>query len=66
MEESSSEWASPIVMVTKKDGTNRISVNYRRLNAEAKFDVYSMPRIDEMLDTIGQAHFLTTIDLSKG
>ncbi len=66
VEESSSAWAYPIVMVAKKDGRNRICVDYRKLNAESKFDAYPMPRIDEMLDTIGRARYLTTIDLAKG
>ena len=66
VEESSSEWASPIVVVSKKDGSNRICIDYRKLNVQAKFDAYPMPRINEMLDTIGQAKFLTTIDLAKG
>ena len=66
VEESNSAWASPIVVVTKNDGSNRICVDYRKLNARTKFDAYPMPRIDEMLDTIGRATYLTTIDLAKG
>ena len=66
VEESNSAWASPIVVVTKKDESNSICVDYRKLNARTKFDAYPMPRIDEMLDTIGRATYLTTIDLAKG
>lgn len=66
VEESSSAWASPIVVVGKKDGSNRICVDYRKLNAQTKFDAYPMPRIDEMLDAIGQSQYLTTLDLAKG
>ena len=53
-------------MVKKKDGTNRICVDYRKLNATSKFDAYPIPRIDEMLDAVGQSEYLTTLDLTKG
>ena len=66
VEESTSEWSSPIVVVKKKDGTNRICVDYRKLNATSKFDAYPKPRIDEMLDAVGQSEYLTTLDLTKG
>ena len=66
VEKSTSEWASPIVIVKKKDGSNRICVDYRRLNAKTKFDAYLMPRIDDLLDNIGQSKYLTTLDMMKG
>ena len=66
IEESTSEWASPLVIVKKKDGSNRICIDYRRLNAKTKFDAYPMPRIDDLLDNIGQSKYLTTLDLMKG
>ena len=66
VEESTSGWASPIVVVQKKDGSNRLCIDYRKLNARTKFDAYPMPRIDEMLDAIGQSQYITTLDLAKG
>ena len=43
VEESSSEWSSPMVIVKKKDRSNCICVDYRKLNAATKFDAYPMP-----------------------
>ena len=47
---SSSPWASPVVLVEKKDGDVRFCVDYRKVNQVAKFDAYSMPRIEDVLD----------------
>ena len=49
---SSSAWASPIVPVPKKDGTQCFRVDYRRMNAVTKKDVYPLLRIDDILDTL--------------
>ena len=63
---SVSPWASPIVLVTKKDGTVRFCVDYRKVNQVAKFDAYPMPRVEEVFESIGPANFITTLDLAKG
>lgn len=66
IEPSKSEWSSPIVIVPKKDDTLRICIDFRKLNAQSRFDAYPMPRIDDLLERIGQARYITTLDLCKG
>ena len=66
IEESNSAWCSPIVLVGKKDGSIRFCVDYRKLNEVSRFDAYPMPRVDELLDRLGTAHFCTTLDSTKG
>lgn len=66
IEESASEWSSPIVLVPKKDGSMRFCIDFRKINASTKFDPYPMPRIDEMVEKIGKAKYISTLDLCKG
>ncbi len=66
IEESHSDWASPIVLVPKTDGSVRFCVDHRKVNAVSKFDAYPMPRVDELLDRLGTARFYSTLDLTKG
>lgn len=64
-----SDWAAPIVLVKKKDkkdGGMRLCVDYRRLNSVTKVDAYPMPRVDEMLDRLGTARYISTLDLTRG
>ena len=62
---STSEWASPIVIVPKKDGTNRLCVDYWKLNRVSRFDAYPMTKVDEIIDRIGQGKYISTMDLTK-
>ena len=66
IEPAVSEWASPVVFAPKKDGTQRFCVDYRRLNAVTKTDVYPLPRIDDCLDSLGDAMVFTTLDANAG
>ena len=63
---SSSPWTSPLVPVRKKDGSLRLCVDYRRLNQMTQEDRYPMPRVEELLEQLGSARFITTLDLTKG
>ena len=52
VEESNSPWASPIVLVKKRDGSLRFCIDYRQLNAVTWKDVFPLPRIDDLLDQL--------------
>ena len=66
IEPSSSEWASPVVLVPKKDGTLRFCVDYRRLNSLTRRDSYPLPRMDECIDSLGDATIFSTFDCNSG
>ena len=66
VEPSSSPWASPIVLVRKKDGSARFCIDYRKLNEVTRKDAYPLPRIDVTLDTLHGSHWFTTLDLLSG
>ena len=59
-------WASPVVLAPKPGGEVRFCVDYRKMNKLTKGDVYPLPRIDDTLDALGGAKYLSTIDLASG
>lgn len=64
--ESSSPYASPIVLVRKKDGSIRLCVDYRQLNIKTRKDAFPLPRIEESLDALTGARWFSTLDLASG
>ncbi|GFU35316.1 retrovirus-related Pol polyprotein from transposon 17.6 [Trichonephila clavipes] len=63
---SSSEYASPIVMVKKKDGSSRMCIDYRKLNQKLVKDKFPLPIIEDVLDTLQEAKVYSTLDLRNG
>ena len=63
---SRSPWASPVVLVTKKDGTTRFCIDYRKLNLVTTKDVYPLPRIDDSLSVLSGGQWFTTLDFTTG
>ena len=63
---SSSEWASPVILVPKPDGSLRFCVDYRKLNSITVRDSYPMPRMDECIDSLGSATIFSTLDCNSG
>ena len=66
IEPSCSPWASPVVLVRKKDGSLRFCIDYRHLNLVTKPDVFPLPRMDDLLDQLGRSKFFSTLDLASG
>ena len=63
---SESPWASAVVLVRKKDGSLRFCIDLRKLNSRTVKDAYSIPRIEDSLDSLNGSCIFTSIDLKAG
>src|SRR6185312_14618725 len=61
-----SPWGAPVLFVKKKDGSMRVCVDYRDLNAVTIKNKYPLPRIDDLFDQLKGAKYFSKIDLRSG
>ncbi|KAL2102623.1 hypothetical protein ACEWY4_001791 [Coilia grayii] len=63
---SYSEWSSPVVLVPKPDGSVRFCIDYRKVNQVTRTDAFPIPRLEDCIDRIGRAQYVSKLDLLKG
>ena len=63
---STSPWSSPMVTVRKPDGTARLCIDIKKINAITRQQPFFMPRVEEVLECVGKASFISKLDLTKG
>ena len=63
IQHSTTPYSSPMVAIPKKDGSVRIAVNYKKLNAISSLAQIPIPRVDEVLDSLGKGRIFSLFDL---
>lgn len=66
IEPSMSAQRNPIVLVLKPDGSIRFCIDFRAVNKVAECDAYPMPRTGVLLSRLGEARYISALDLTKG
>ena len=66
IEDSTSPWCFPLVLVKKSNGDIRMCVDYRQLNAITERPIFPIPEAGELFDTISGASYFSTLDMSSG
>lgn len=65
IEESHRKWRSPIVLVPKA-GSTWLCIGFWKISTILRFDTYPMPHADKLLERLGNAEYISTLDLTKG
>ena len=63
---SFSSWSSPCILVPKACGGQRFCTDYRKVNNVTKADSFPLPLVEDLVDRVGAAKFVTKLDLLKG
>lgn len=66
IEPARSEWCSPVSLVSKKDGSLQLCVDFGKINAVTRKDVFPLPRVDGCSEATGDAKFLIKVDCLRG
>ena len=66
IEQSYSEWCSPLLVLKKKDGSLRLAIDYRKLNSLSKFDAHPTPKVGEILCGLDRAKIFSKLDFKSG
>lgn len=64
--ESESPFASPIVVVRKKNGSVRLCIDYRKLNLQTIKDAYALPNLEEAFSALSGSKWFSVLDLKSG
>ena len=66
LDAGTSEWASPTVLVRKKDGGVRYCIDMRGVNSVTIKDRFPLPRISECIDALGGCEYFSCLDMANG
>ena len=66
IEPSYSPWSSPVLLVTKKDGSIRFCIDYRKLNTVTRKDAYPLPSVCDSLEALSGSKWFSTLDMASG
>lgn len=64
--ESDSPFANPVILVKKKDGSDRLCIDYQALNKILEKDRYPLPFIEDQIEILGKARYFISKDMKNG
>ena len=64
--ESKSQYFNPVTLAHKKDGTRRLCIDYRLLNAKTVTEAHPMPRVQDIIDKLHNAKVFSVLDIRWG